>query len=73
MQITEKTKEMARCLGHKIKVSLTTGDEFEGECICFTQPFDNEPEIADFSIQMEKYGGAICITEPEIDEITIID
>ena len=73
MQITEKTKEMAKCLGHKIKVKLTTGDEFEGECICFTPPFDNESEIADFSIQRGEYGGAICITEPEIDKITIIN
>ena len=73
MQITEKAKEMARCLGHRIKVKLTTGDEFEGECVCFTPPFDNEPEIADFSIRKEKYGGATCITESEIDEINIID
>lgn len=73
MQITERTKEMARCLGHKIKIKLTTGEEIQGECIGFTPPFDNEPEIADFSIKREQYSGAVCITEPEIDKITIIE
>ena len=77
MQISEETRKkiirMEECRGHKIRVKLTTGEEVEGECMCFTPPFDKEPENADFSIKREQYSGLVCITEPEIDTITILD
>lgn len=69
----KKIIKMEECRGHKIKVKLVTGEEFEGKCMFFTPPFDNEPEIADFSIKKEGYSGLICLTEPEIDKITIIE
>lgn len=72
-QETKKIIKMEEDRDHKIKVKLTTGEEVEGKCICFTPPFDNEPEIADFLIKREQYSGVVCITEPEIDTITIIE
>ncbi len=77
MQISEETRKkiikMEECRGHKIRVKLIDGKTVEGKCMYFTSPFDNEPEIADISIKRENYSGLICITEPEIESITLFD
>lgn len=71
--MTELTKTMEKCIGHQIRVELLNGNIFEGKCVTFSSPFDNEPEIAEFDLKRAGYNGLLTIAEDEIKEITIID
>lgn len=73
MEITEKTMEMARCSGHNVIITLNSGGAIEGKACYFVPPYDNEPEIAEIDIKREGYSGLVCITEPEIEKIIILD
>lgn len=74
MQYNEMVMTMAKAEGKKIKVTLKDGRTIQGYCRDFTQPLDNEPEIAELGIQRgsEFGGGIIAITEPEIKDIEIL-
>ena len=69
----ELTKTRERCIGHQIRVELLNSDVFEGKCVTFSPPFDNEPEIAEFDLKRAGFDGLLTIAENEIKEITIID
>lgn len=46
-EITEMQKKMYAACGHKVKVHLHSIDSpVVGKCINYTQPLDNDPEIA---------------------------
>lgn len=74
MEYSEMTMTMARVAGKKIKVTLKDGDIIQGYCCDFTQPLDNDPEIAELGIRRgsEPGGGIIAITEPEVEKIEIL-
>ena len=65
---------MARVAGKNIKVTLKDGTVIQGYCSDFTQPLDNEPEVAELGIRRgSKPGsGIIAITEPEIEKIEVM-
>lgn len=71
--MTELTKTMEKCIGHQIRVELLNGNIFEGKCVTFSPPFDNESDIAEFDLKRIGYDGLLTIAENEIKEITIID
>lgn len=71
--MTELTKTMERCIGHQIRVELLNSDVFEGKCVTFSPPFDNESDIAEFDLKRIGYDGLLTIAENEIEKITIID
>lgn len=45
--MTELQKRMYNAQGKSIKVICKDGDIVEGYCDFYTQPLDNEPEVAD--------------------------
>ena len=57
----------------KIKVTCKDGKIFEGINKYFTQPLDNEPEVASICIQEEGYSYLTELTEPEIEKIEVIE
>lgn len=73
MKITEMEKQMYYAIGHQVEVKMKNGDICSGLCFGYTSSIDNEPEPAEIDIKRESYSGLTCITEPEIDKITIID
>ncbi|KOF56625.1 MULTISPECIES: hypothetical protein [Clostridium] len=56
--------------GKRIKVTCIDGKIIEGNCDCYTQALDNEPEIASISIDKGSYG--IELYENEIKSIEVI-
>ena len=73
MKITEMEKQMYYAIGHQVEVKLKDGNICNGFCSGYTSSIDNEPEPAEIDINKEGYSGLTCITEPEIDKITIIE
>ena len=68
--LTEKELIMYNAQGKEIRAMCKDGTIVEGRCELFTQPIDNEPEVAEISIQKGKT--LIGITEPEIEKIEYI-
>lgn len=69
--LSEKELAMYQTRGKKIEVTCKDGTVIKGICELFTQAIDNEPEVAEISIQ--RAGGLVGITEPEIEKIEYID
>ncbi len=72
--ITEMQKQMINSVGHNVEVEVFIPKGTKtiiGKCTNFTQPLDNEPEVAEMEIKTEYilYG----IIENEIKSIKIID
>lgn len=72
MAITEKEMMMYHAFGKNVKVICKNGQVIEGHCECYTQPLDNEPEVAEISIRRGLIG-LVGITEPEIETIEYLD
>lgn len=74
MKYSEMVMAMARAAGKNIKVTLKDGNVIQGYCSDFTQPLDNEPEVAEIGIRRsaEPGSGIIAITEPEIEKIEVM-
>lgn len=67
-------KDLSTYQGKSIRVICNDGDVIEGFCCIFTQALDNEPEVAEISLETEKYPtGLIGITLPEIKSIEVIE
>ena len=67
-------KELSTYRGKTIRVKCKDGDVVEGFCCVFTKALDNEPEVAEISLETEKYPtGLIGITLPEISSIEVMD
>lgn len=70
--MTNLQKNMYDAQGKHIKVICKDGDVVEGYCDFYTQPIDNEPEIAEISLR-QGTGRFIGITEDEIKEIEYLN
>ena len=67
-------KELSTYRGKTIRVKCKDGDVVEGFCCVFTKALDNEPEVAEISLETEQYPtGLIGITLPEISSIEVMD
>lgn len=73
--LTEKELIMYHAKGEKIRVKYNDGTTVEGYCEVFTQPLDNDPEIASICVTrgFDKKAALIEITEPEIETIDYLD
>ncbi len=70
--MTEKELMMYRAQDRKVRVKCVDGTIVEGIGDFFTQPLDNEPEIAEITIRKGE-SALIGITEPEIDTIEYLE
>lgn len=70
--LSEKELIMYYARGKNIRVTYKDGMIVEGYCEMFTQPLDNEPEVAEISIRKGTML-LIGITEPEIEKIEYLD
>lgn len=70
--LTEKERAMYDTQGKNIRVTCKNGVVVEGVCEFFTQPLDNEPEIAEICIRRGTRG-LTGITEPEIEKIEYLN
>lgn len=72
--IEKLRKKMADAFGHEVEIVIVGGfKKLVGKCINYTQPLDNEPEIASIDIRVPGYSSIYEITEEEIEELTIKD
>lgn len=72
-EITEIQKMMMETSGKTIRVTCKDGKTFEGTNENFTQPLDNEPEVAAICIQKKGCSSLTELTEPEIEKIEVIE
>ena len=72
-EITEIQEMMMETSEKKVRVTCKDGKIFEGINRYFTQPLDNEPEVASICIQEEGYSYLTELTEPEIEKIEVIE
>ena len=73
MAISNMEKEMYYSAGHKLKITLKDGTEYECKCIGYTSSIDNEPDPAEIDIAISGRSGLVSISEPEIKKLTIKD
>lgn len=67
-------RQMMDAVGHEVEVRIVGGYRpCVGKCINYTQPLDNEPEIASIDIQVPRYTSITELIEDEIESITIKD
>ena len=72
--ITEMQKAMMAAVGHEIEVELKpSGNVLKGRCTNYTQPLDNEPEVASIDIIIPGYSSIIGIDEEEIFRLSVLD
>lgn len=65
--MTTLQKEMLNAVGHNVEVHTKgTGKPVCGVCTNYTQPVDNDPEVAAIDVKVEGYEGIIEITEADI-------
>lgn len=72
-EITKMQEMMMETSEKKVRVTCKDGKIFEGINKYFTQPLDNEPEVASICIQEEGYSYLTELTEPEIKKIEVIE
>lgn len=71
-KMTDLQKKMYAACGHEVEVHIVGGNmPFIGKCINFTQPLDNEPEVASIDIRVPGRSSLYEITEGEIESIII--
>ena len=68
-EVTQMQKMMMETSEKKIRVTCKDGKVFEGVNKYFTQPLDNEPEVASICIKEEGYSYLTELIEPEIEKI----
>lgn len=67
-------RQMIDAFGHEVKIHTLGGIEpVVGKCINYTQPLDNEPEVASIDIRVHGYSGLTELTEYEIESIELLD
>ena len=72
-EITKIQEMMMETSEKKIRVTCKDGKIFEGINEYFTQPLDNEPEVASICIKEEECSYLTELTEPEIKKIEVIE
>lgn len=79
IEISPIHRKMIDAFGHQVEVRLIGVEKpVVGKCINYTQPLDNDPEVASFDIavpsEYHEHGYRIVeITEGEIESITVKD
>ncbi len=77
--LSEMQKKMHLAVGHEVEVRIVGGYKAcVGRCINYTQPLDNDPEVASIDIavpnRFSDTGRSVYeIIEDEIESITILD
>ncbi len=72
-KMSDMQKQMYIACGHNVEVHLVGGDKpIIGKCIGYTQPLDNDPEVASIDIRVPGITSIYEITEKEIESITIL-
>ena len=70
--MTDLQNKMHSAVGHEVEITIAGGlKKCVGKCVGFTQPLDNEPEIASIDVKVDGYSGIYEISEDEIEELTI--
>ena len=72
-EITQIQEMMMETSEKKIRVTCKDGKVFKGVNKYFTQPLDNEPEVASICIKEEGRSYLTELTEPEIKKIEIVE
>ena len=71
-KMTEMQKKMYTAVGHEVEVKLKgESRRFIGKCTGYTQPLDNDPEIATLDMRVDGAQFLYEFTEDEIEEIII--
>lgn len=74
IEISPIHHQMIAAFGHDVEVYVMDTDRpFVGKCVNYTQPLDNEPEIASIDIQVAGYSCLFELRENEIKSIIIKD
>lgn len=74
MEMTEMHKKMRAARGHEVELQLFGGFKpLVGKCVGYTQPLDNDPEVASIDIKVQDMPSIYEITENEIESLTIKD
>lgn len=72
--MTEMQRIMASAVGHNVEIHIIGGFKpCIGKCVGFTQPLDNEPEVASIVIDTGMRTSLTEIIEDEIESIKISD
>lgn len=72
-KMTEMQKKMYDACGHEVELHLVGGYKpLIGKCTSFTNPLDNDPEVASIDIRVPGFSCIYEITEDEIETITIL-
>lgn len=72
MEITEMHKKMRAARGCEVELHLVGGFKtIVGKCVGYTQPLDNDPEIASIDIKVPGISCIYEITENEIETLII--
>ena len=70
--MTEMQKLMFEAVGCEVEVHLVGGFKpCIGKCIGYTQPLDNEPEVAAIDLKVSGMSSIYEITEEEIETLII--
>ena len=73
--ISEMQKKMLEAVGHNVEIKIYGGYKLlKGKCRHFTQPLDNEPEVASIDIEVAGITSSLYeVTEDEIEELKVVD
>ena len=72
--LSEMQKKMRSAVGHKVENHIVSGYRpCIGRCINYTQPLDNDPEVASIDIDTGIPTSVTELIEDEIESITILD
>lgn len=71
-KMTDMQKKMYEACGQDVELILVGGYKpLIGKCINYTQPLDNDPEVASIDIRVPGRTSLYEITEDEIESIII--
>ncbi len=72
--MTEMQELMESAFGHEVEVYIYGGFKpFIGKCVGYTQPLDNDPEVAVIDVEIPGRSSLCGITEEEIEKLIIKD
>ena len=70
--MTKMQKLMSSAVGFDVEVHIVGGHKpCVGKCTGFTQPLDNEPEVATIDVKVDGMPSVYEIKEDEIEELII--
>lgn len=70
--MTKMQKNMLEAVNREIEIQFKDGSKpIRGKCVGFTQPLDNDPEVASIEIKVHGYSCLFEITEDQIKTLVI--